>query len=31
MNVATILKHKGRAVITAKPSTSLLEVISKLA
>jgi CBS domain-containing protein len=31
MNVATILKYKGRAVVTAKPSTSLLEVTNKLA
>jgi CBS domain-containing protein len=31
MHVATILKQKGRAVTTAKPSTTLLEVVCKLA
>lgn len=31
MNVAVILKQKGRAVTTAKPTTTLLEVASKLA
>lgn len=31
MNVATILKAKGRAVTTARPDTTLLEVAQKLA
>jgi CBS domain-containing protein len=31
MNVATILKQKGRAVTTASPATALLEVANKLA
>lgn len=31
MNVATILKVKGRAVTTARPDTSLLDVAEKLA
>jgi CBS domain-containing protein len=31
MNVAAILKQKGRAVTTAKPCVSLLEVVHKLA
>jgi CBS domain-containing protein len=31
MNVAAILKQKGRAVTTARPSTTLLEVAQKLA
>jgi CBS domain-containing protein len=31
MNVAAILKQKGRAVTTAKPNVSLLEVANKLA
>jgi CBS domain-containing protein len=31
MNVAVILKHKGRAVTTASPGTKLLEVAGKLA
>lgn len=31
MNVAAILKVKGRAVTTAKPETALLEVAQKLA
>jgi CBS domain-containing protein len=31
MNVATILKQKGRAVTTASPSTTLQEAASKLA
>ena len=31
MNVAAILKHKGRAVTTARPGVSLLEVANKLA
>jgi CBS domain-containing protein len=31
MNVAAILKQKGRAVTTASPNTTLLEVVSKLA
>ena len=31
MNVATILKVKGRAVATARPETTLLEISSKLA
>lgn len=31
MNVATILKQKGRAVTTAGPSTTLLDVAEKLA
>src|SRR5262245_13694607 len=31
MNVAAILKQKGRAVTTAGPGTSLLEVANKLA
>lgn len=31
MNVAAILKQKGRAVTTAKPGVSLLEVVNKLA
>jgi CBS domain-containing protein len=30
MNVATILKHKGRAVSTARPNSSLLEIAQKL-
>jgi CBS domain-containing protein len=31
MNVAAILKQKGRAVTTADPSTTLMEVAAKLA
>jgi CBS domain-containing protein len=31
MNVAAILKQKGRAVTTARPSTTLFEVAQKLA
>jgi CBS domain-containing protein len=31
MNVATILKHKGRAVTTASPEATLLDVVNKLA
>ena len=31
MNVAAILRHKGRAVTTARPTTTLLEVADKLA
>ena len=31
MNVAVILRQKGRAVTTASPSTTLLEVANKLA
>ena len=31
MNVAAILKQKGRAVATAKPGVSLLDVANKLA
>ena len=31
MNVAAILRQKGRAVTTASPSTTLLEVVNKLA
>ena len=31
MNVAAILRQKGRAVTTASPSTTLLEVADKLA
>lgn len=31
MNVAAILRQKGRAVTTASPSTTLLEIASKLA
>jgi CBS domain-containing protein len=31
MNVAAILKHKGRAVTTASPSATLLEVANRLA
>jgi CBS domain-containing protein len=31
MNVAAILKQKGRAVTTASPSTTLLDVVGKLA
>ena len=31
MNVAAILRQKGRAVTTASPSTTLLEVANKLA
>lgn len=31
MNVASILKQKGRAVMTASPTTTLLEVANKLA
>jgi CBS domain-containing protein len=31
MNVATILRQKGRAVTTANPATTLLEVANKLA
>jgi CBS domain-containing protein len=31
MNVATILRQKGRAVTTAHPDTTLLEVANKLA
>jgi CBS domain-containing protein len=31
MNVAAILKSKGRAVATAKPETTLLEISQKLA
>jgi CBS domain-containing protein len=31
MNVAAILKQKGRAVTTAKPTTTLMEVANKLA
>jgi CBS domain-containing protein len=31
MNVATILRQKGRAVTTASPTTTLLEVANKLA
>lgn len=31
MNVATILKSKGRAVVTAPPDTTLLDIASKLA
>ena len=30
MNVATILKLKGRSVATARPDSSLLEVVAKL-
>jgi CBS domain-containing protein len=31
MNVAAILKQKGRAVTTASPSTTLLDLVGKLA
>ena len=31
MNVAAILRHKGRAVTTARPTTTVLEVADKLA
>lgn len=31
MNVATILRQKGRAVTTASPTTTLLEIANKLA
>ena len=31
MNVAAILRHKGRAVTTASPGVTLLEVANKLA
>ena len=31
MNVAAILRHKGRAVTTARPTTTLSEVADKLA
>ena len=31
MNVAAILRHKGRAVTTARPNTTLLQVADKLA
>jgi len=31
MNVAAILKQKGRAVTTAQPTVTLLEVVNKLA
>jgi CBS domain-containing protein len=31
MNVAAILKHKGRAVTTASPSTPLIDIARKLA
>jgi CBS domain-containing protein len=31
MNVAAILRQKGRAVTTASPTTTLLEVANKLA
>lgn len=31
MNVAAILRHKGRAVTTASPNTTLIEVANKLA
>ena len=31
MNVAAILRQKGRAVTTASPSATLLEVVNKLA
>ena len=31
MNVAVILREKGRAVTTAQPTTTLLEVANKLA
>ena len=31
MNVATILRHKGRAVTTASPQVTLLEIANKLA
>ena len=31
MNVASILRQKGRAVTTANPATTLLEVANKLA
>ena len=31
MNVASILRQKGRAVTTASPETTLLEVAHKLA
>ena len=31
MNVAAILRQKGRAVTTASPSATLLEVANKLA
>lgn len=31
MNVAAVLKAKGRAVVVASPETTLLEVVSKLA
>jgi CBS domain-containing protein len=31
MNVAVILRQKGRAVTTASPTTTLLEVVNKLA
>ena len=31
MNVAAILRQKGRAVTTASPSTTLLDVANKLA
>ena len=31
MNVATILKLKGRSVATAKPDSTLLEITAKLA
>ncbi|MEQ1577145.1 MAG: CBS domain-containing protein [Hyphomicrobium sp.] len=30
MNVATILKSKGRSVATARPENTLLEIVSKL-
>ena len=30
MNVATILKHKGRAVVTAPPDSSLLDIAKLL-
>ncbi len=30
MNVATILKEKGRNVVTAKPTESLLDIVQKL-
>ncbi len=31
MNVAALLKTKGRAVTTASPSTPLIEIVKKLA
>ena len=31
MNIGQILKAKGRAVATARPDTTLLEIVHKLA